>query len=1383
MANIFTKKLNFSKLNTNSIKLSSNLIRFIQQDNQETSSSPRLLNWVEPTTIAGYEKSTFYTEVDSNLKKGERVFLVNGSYDSDALIDIDKYKKGRDGYKILDIDKCKVTLDIDYTGTLPWIEDDIDNFIKVHQVRNQREFDYINKQFVSRLSNTDSLSGMFNKFEIGQNNIIYVGASFSGISYTFGQNNGVSSPGFYVKLNSTTWYPITTDLLTNSSIFSTYLSTSFPNNVRIKIINGTFIDINGREWRDSAVYTFENNEWIVDATYMRPFLTKSNFRDGNFKGKWNKGVYGSYDKKIKWKGIDSTWYNGSTLNTEWLLGAVNSNSVSKTSYFAEIDQFGLPVQKVNIANNRGFGYNYFIDMDISSSVISNGNYINCNIGVTGSTFSVVDRYYQKWNNTLPNTINAGEFTSCNIDNSIVKDSVLKGSRTVNTHIESSKSINSNFNDSVFYKSNYESDELIKISSYDEWNLSLGTTYSSDNYKMYKFYINEYDILRLRSLDKFYIKGLRLTIDDNYTLESDGLINFFDRAFIMDSYQDSDDAITSLDAKKIQRDIICKISTSSDNTYRLNSFYNGTYFYTATSSVNEITLPSIDVIVKIDSTNFGSGDYNYTFGTPSLSPTYSLIAKNVDVTNAYIIDSYFDSGLFEQSNWNSGRYYGYNLDNNLFGSFTQSNLLISTISSNQLLVQIPAGSLKGVKDDYFNINDIVYLNSIDYNDGVTVTRLPNTYKISNKPIGIIPGYTGLVLDEYLIGSSFSIISSLTGSGVFLTSPDGLTSSISGTNRYNYLHKFRVNKSIIKNGLFRRSFISNSTIQSDIFNNSDYSFNDKVKLKDLIFLDLIMSDNSNTIKSGLFGNSYFRNGTDTWNNGILWKSIWENGTFNNGVVRESNWINGSFNNGMFYNSKSSFFVNGVSSYYKSGLVSILISNNRNVWENGIFYNGDFFDSIWENGKFKKGKMYKSSWADGIFEDGLFGDIKFNTSDNNFYGGTFSNGVVVNSDFYSGWTYSQSNSFGGIHWINGIFQSGIFRNDVINPNAKATWYNGTFNGGDFTNTALWLNGTFNDGKFTSYYGITYSISNSQSQYGWQNGILNGGEFGNANGTTNSTWWYGEMNGGTFKGKVWNNGIFSSGKFIGSGTLSCVGGMSSSNASSFVDGFTNSYYGLWRDGLLTNVKDKFIKHKELFTTIGRSSEELRFSEKVNMSKAVMENALWMTGTFSHQNGTTNNVVWLDGTFEIGTFKSSSFNPYVKRNGSTTQSFNLNDTCVWKDGNFDGGDFFISKWEKGHFIIGTAHGMIWQNGTSNYMNAFNVCWEDGLWRNGNWYGSPYSFNGYINDDYTKQILFRLMNDCNGTSSCHIWNIFEDTSSSGLLIVSATASTPIVPPIDLIPID
>jgi hypothetical protein len=137
-------------------------------------------------------------------------------------------------------------------------------------------------------------------------------------------------------------------------------------------------------------------------------------------------------------------------------------------------------------------------------------------------------------------------------------------------------------------------------------------------------------------------------------------------------------------------------------------------------------------------------------------------------------------------------------------------------------------------------------------------------------------------------------------------------------------------------------------------------------------------------------------------------------------------------------------------------------------------------------------------------------------------------------------------------------------------------------------------------------------------------------------------------------------------------------------------------------------------------------------------------------------NSVWLNGVFERGTFFNSSFNPYVKRNGSTQSSFELSDSCRWVNGDLLDSDFYISKWEKGKFDTGDAYGMIWKDGVCNYMNAFNIFWEGGLWRNGNWYGSYINYDGTIENDFYKQILLRGVS-WSGTQSMHLWNIFDDS--------------------------
>jgi hypothetical protein len=444
---------------------------------------------------------------------------------------------------------------------------------------------------------------------------------------------------------------------------------------------------------------------------------------------------------------------------------------------------------------------------------------------------------------------------------------------------------------------------------------------------------------------------------------------------------------------------------------------------------------------------------------------------------------------------------------------------------------------------------------------------------------------------------------------------------------------------------------------------------------------------------------------------------------------------------------------------------VSNSRFSWQNGTFLNGEFYKSDWENGIFNGGKFYYSKFYNGTFNNGVIGDKSIPMDSTWFYNGTINYAVVENSKViskkYNGIASSK------IAWNDGIFNSGVFgTNDEQSVVNTATWGYGIFNGGEFKDSAKWKDGIFNGGKFLSNYGFTNGVSIGpdagsapKEGYAWEYGIFNGGEFGNANTATNSTWFDGEFNGGQFKGRIWNKGVFSFGEFLGSGDTA-IGGtasiLSQSNPNLFVNSYNGSpkqYYGLWRDGYVTDIKDKYIIDKKLYTDIKRANDTTKV-----VNKATLKNMLWMNGTFTHPSGEMNNSVWLDGTFENGKFLSSSFNPYVNRNNVNT--FNFSDTCSWKNGIFDGGEFNISTWDNGTFVSGTATGMIWKNGVVNYMNAYNVFWQDGLWRNGNWNGSYFNLNadGSVVDDYILQVLNNGMPLGVTSSSVHVWNIFYDES-------------------------
>ena len=147
---------------------------------------------------------------------------------------------------------------------------------------------------------------------------------------------------------------------------------------------------------------------------------------------------------------------------------------------------------------------------------------------------------------------------------------------------------------------------------------------------------------------------------------------------------------------------------------------------------------------------------------------------------------------------------------------------------------------------------------------------------------------------------------------------------------------------------------------------------------------------------------------------------------------------------------------------------------------------------------------------------------------------------------------------------------------------------------------------------------------------------------------------------------------------------------------------------------------------------------------------------------------IWLDGTFESGTFEDSVFNPWFN------DKFFPNDTCIWENGLFKGGDFYYSKWNGGLFNTGNAYGMIWNDGICNYMNAYNILWRSGTWKNGNWFGSDFEFTGSLMSNGFEDTIMDRINSEYDKIEYHFWNVFKDNPSSGDTIDEGDFNEPII---------
>ena len=1408
--------------------------------------SSGLLNYVESVNYNGFTKTIFYSDFGTNFQIGDKVFIVNGNYDSDTLIQNSNFSAGIDGYTILNIDKCSITLDIDYVGTSPYNEDILDNFIKVYHISTQREFDYINNITINSYTNSS-----FNKFEYGlTNNIIYLDSPIMGGTAIAGTYSGCTGSGFYQKgTTSSAWIPLIGFLGTSSVHFKTTgigTTYSLTNNKKLLII-GEDINIAGKIFKQRGIYSFVKGAWNYDIIYNKAYISKLNFRNGKFNGIWNDGIFGSYINEIDWDSNNANWNSGIFLNSNWKKGTINSKTNPKqltknfvntslfNPQFSSLNQNAFnplsyilatssrtisynsptnivnnsfiqsyycaltnnkPLQSTDFSNNKGFGFNYIIDSNIEQSYIINGNFLNCNLGLTNYGINALDVYYGL---TFTYNVEAegGHYDFCDMNTVALLNANIIDSNILNSNIASSK-LTSNQIQNTVASGEYNSDNGINVINSDLWGYTL--TNSGPLRGILKLFISDTDLNRLGDFETIYIDNINKELYvSSFNDETKVYINL-ENKYIFDYFQNSE---LSTDKIVVSRKNI------NENLYKS---------YVEKISGNYVNI-SIDNPKKYASIDIDLGNslawykdgINYIYTNPLLT------LDNVSnlFSNTILNTSEFSSGILLNSTWKSGDNFN-NIGNKIKLLGNNFDIVMPLGSTNSLYVKISAEKYN--QYDTYNIGDYIWLSGIDYSDpSINVTTINSTFKVSN--IFEFSTYRNLELLEIT-----NVLNTLV--------PGGTFSVVGVIPNYVSVNKFKIENSTIVSGLFKTSLILNSSFTNPKFNNLNQSFI-LGNINQLRLINILLKNDNNIINNGLFYKSHILN--TTWNGGISFNNILFGNTFSGGLFKNGYWLNGSFNDGIFADSNdiiasTASYDNNISGYYRS-------------WRQGQFNNGQFYNSIWLDGKFNNGRFYNSTWYGGTFNNGILGlkNSSYLITTMGYYLNTatgsnittFNNGIV------------ESAIVGGsasVYWHNGKFNDGDFTS--FTPTGSV-WYDGEFNGGRFDGLAKWKNGKFNNGKFLSYYGWTLSNSLLASDYSWENGIFSGGQFGNQNTATNSTWFDGEFNGGVFNGRVWNYGIFTKGIFNGSAltqsnlnetnfityytpnviklgttSLNIISGgtgysignhVAITNANSttgyataivtsigfggVVTGlnvtFGGSYYdaslyqvgngdgtglevtvsefeepanfyGLWRNGFVVDSTHIGKPQQKIYTTSLRSTD----TKKV-IQNALLQNMVWQHGTFSHGSGKMSNSVWLDGSFVRGTFDSSAFNPYVNRliGGGTSSrdvKFNFDKTCSWINGDLINSSFYISEWQDGTFNNGYMLGGIWDKGTWLYGTAENILWKSGTWKNGNWYGTNFNYKSLtgsnVTNDKTLNVLYNIAS-ASGTSSIHILNAFTSSTA------------------------
>ena len=1135
------------------------------------------------------------------------------------------------------------------------------------------------------------------------------------------------------------------------------LDPSIQSNNRLKVRES--FNYKGIEYKRGDILKYNNGIWIKDITHYPSYISTKHIRGGflNDNVIFDDGLHGSKESLLELKNLNIS--HGIFYNTELINNNIQSRSDNIDFELEYRDENSVTV---NIGNNQGYGFNYFDGCLIENNNISNGNIKN----------SVI----------LENTFNRANIKTSRIlgdnENLLIGESEIIGSEIKNSFI-----INSSFNNSILKDSDIEQPGDIKILGYqkqtstdgekfidihkfivsendyqkleyNDWivlnNIQTSTSDILEDVFLIKskqgFYTTFYDdILNNRripfevfvSKSSFNQNQTRISLNDDFSilestqpgffsidiivkyLETSSVVNFRVNSFI-DSYIQRHKMLHSkiMDSNWLNGNII--------NPKELSQFYFSGSYNNAEVSIQQnpnLTFSAFDLLEQGSSLYLENVYEGFNFNAP-LDGEYIVSINTFTHTSPQMINTSIQALIYNKLTFNLLNIEGVDFRN---GLIKRQQIKQSSFS------------------EAFNIKDI----SISGNNNNTINNsqaLGVFIFTQNSAENITIRATKSFIYEYTLDDSLLIKSHLRDSvfsgefrnGKYEDSRDRIlieTDTLAPYwNNSEFLDGLFVN-SVWNNGDFRNGRMIRSEFLGGKFHNGEFGDNQTINLTHRfrqgeflggVFVNGVFSDNSKYLPPVSFDYDYAKGGTN----------IFHNGDFRNGIFTSTD-------------------------------------NNVSIFKGGKFLNGEFLDqSIWLDGEFRGG-IFNSSYGKYLPPVWRVGDIQSSTDVNwivnisNLSANGFStNPYHWGSDGLTLFLCTETNTirFAYNNLPDGEFERRIRDNipyNIILKNVEeeqshllfdeitigsivvlqTTGDKYIFDGSEFIEEVEFIDKDI-PGTDLKY----------ESIYAWRNGIFSGGEFGDPTNDDgfNPSWETGILKGGDFYGKVWKDGVAISGRFIGSGEQ-----QSSINPNNLLEGYNpqqtmlnykNMYnpvqvssslyrnelnwkwFGLWLNGKveqgLTTQASANIQNVLSVDNFNNDKFNIKTPQNIIMDKMV-----WVEGEFNNPNSRFNESIWLSGEFKRGEFINSIFNPFVERwefeNPSIETIFEFNtdlQNCIWKSGVLKSGVFYYSNFENGVIEKATMVGSHHKQGVANYLNAINVIWEEGRFRNGNWYGSPFTF-------------------------------------------------------------
>ena len=938
--------------------------------------SARLLDYEESYILSGLQKTKIYTELNTDLKVDDRVYIVGGNFDNYTLgigaVPADPYAEYAMGYRILaiDVDQNWLVIDRDYDGTSVLASPTDEAFLSRGHFR-KGQFN----------------AGSFNDGIFG-NNVTPSEALFNHKQDLIGNYIPDAYVNHCIWLNGV-WHE--GEWLSKTDKFKNFTSTKATLNptsglITIDTLTGADLNNTGYGYNLWVDGTWENGHWF-NGTWEAGTWEDGEWDKGIFKsGDWldgvkHKGIHTSINGRTNWLG--GTHENGTMNDCFWEDGTWEDGTWGGANKF-NITGIKLPVTAPYSTSGLHFAV-----------TISNNDYL--------PIFQAGDEVllsYVKANGDYDNVWNMQPFVVQDI--TINNEIILLGTVPASTDLTLARISNSRFRHGTWENGTWKS-------GYRRAGVEIDTSTIDDSVA---------GQLTVEIIDPISWTGSAVSVDYGLVIgETVTLTNITDSLgnesenypLTITGIVPGSPTTVGLSGAPLTWQLDTSVKETAEGSYVDNTIWEDGKFLSGTWENGY--LKTGDFFAERESTtnslftHWRQGQWSLEIWTGTLD------------LHANWYNGIWEKGLFKHGEWHDGIW-----ENGTWDSF----YVYTPIVGDSYSVHWRNGTWKNGTWNLGEWDNGTWENG-QWNDGL----------LNNTDLGLqfwFPGYE--IIDgtqqlrfrfdglfpfsvEPVIGDSI-VINNTT--DLFLTPTplfDSNAAPVTGTT-YEIIN-------------FTQD-IGNSWTYITVDSPQNYGFfPSSYYLGDVTITPV----SKNLFHDGSFLGGQWDNGV--FNNGVFDGAVpgWMNGIFNNGLFNNSTWTDGKFNDGTIQNSiwNDGQFYGGTfltGDWNNGEMYGGEIQSS--TWNAGQFYDGLMTFSTINSGDFYGGEANNSTMNGGNLRDGhLFKDSIMNggTLDGAIFESSTKNAGHVADGIIKGDSFNYGGTFGGGDWNEGTWVDGSWTTPIFEAN----------------------------------------------------------------------------------------------------------------------------------------------------------------------------------------------------------------------------------------------------------------------------------------------------------------------------------------------------------------